>query len=270
MRASIAIAALLLGSASPAAAWDVGLNENNDCYAWNAFDGPGTTMLTVVGGDPSGPLLMSVANENWSIGVGDKVDLVVSLDDATVPVAATGMGAGGHHGFFFQIDASFLRQFRAARMMRVNRGAIVVDELSLAGSSDAVQRLLACMFNAREVMTRDSRRQQQPFGSIPLDPFASEVPAPDRTEASPSGFISALGQWRALEDTASETPVHPAPRKLGTVQSPRPSAAPRTIGGAGPFANCAAARAAGAAPVRIGDPGYSRRLDRDGDGVGCE
>lgn len=36
------------------------------------------------------------------------------------------------------------------------------------------------------------------------------------------------------------------------------------------FANCAAARAAGAAPVRVGDPGYGRHLDRDGDGVGCE
>ena len=36
------------------------------------------------------------------------------------------------------------------------------------------------------------------------------------------------------------------------------------------YANCAAARAAGAAPVRRGDPGYARHLDRDGDGVGCE
>jgi hypothetical protein len=36
------------------------------------------------------------------------------------------------------------------------------------------------------------------------------------------------------------------------------------------YANCSAARAAGAAPVRAGDPGYSRKLDRDGDGVGCE
>lgn len=36
------------------------------------------------------------------------------------------------------------------------------------------------------------------------------------------------------------------------------------------FRNCAAARAAGAAPVRRGDPGYGRHLDRDGDGVGCE
>lgn len=38
----------------------------------------------------------------------------------------------------------------------------------------------------------------------------------------------------------------------------------------GAFANCSAARAAGAAPVRLGDPGYGRHLDRDGDGVGCE
>lgn len=41
-------------------------------------------------------------------------------------------------------------------------------------------------------------------------------------------------------------------------------------GGGGAFANCTAARAAGAAPVRAGDPGYGRHLDRDGDGVGCE
>lgn len=36
------------------------------------------------------------------------------------------------------------------------------------------------------------------------------------------------------------------------------------------YQNCDAARAAGAAPVRAGDPGYARHLDRDGDGVGCE
>jgi hypothetical protein len=36
------------------------------------------------------------------------------------------------------------------------------------------------------------------------------------------------------------------------------------------FSNCAAARAAGAAPVRAGDPGYGRHLARDGDGLACE
>lgn len=38
----------------------------------------------------------------------------------------------------------------------------------------------------------------------------------------------------------------------------------------GAFRNCTAARAAGAAPVRQGDPGYGPHLDRDKDGVGCE
>ena len=36
------------------------------------------------------------------------------------------------------------------------------------------------------------------------------------------------------------------------------------------YADCAAARAAGAAPVRRGEPGYGPHLDRDNDGVGCE
>lgn len=36
------------------------------------------------------------------------------------------------------------------------------------------------------------------------------------------------------------------------------------------YANCDAARAAGAAPVRRGDPGYRAGLDRDDDGIGCE
>jgi hypothetical protein len=52
--------------------------------------------------------------------------------------------------------------------------------------------------------------------------------------------------------------------------SPRSPDRPKRILGVVYFANCNAARAAGAAPVRAGDPGYARHLDRDGDGVGCE
>jgi hypothetical protein len=38
----------------------------------------------------------------------------------------------------------------------------------------------------------------------------------------------------------------------------------------GSYRNCSETRAAGAAPVRAGDPGYGSHLDRDGDGIGCE
>lgn len=36
------------------------------------------------------------------------------------------------------------------------------------------------------------------------------------------------------------------------------------------YKNCDAVRAAGKAPLRKGDPGYSAKLDRDGNGVACE
>lgn len=36
------------------------------------------------------------------------------------------------------------------------------------------------------------------------------------------------------------------------------------------YANCTAARAAGATPLYSGDPGYRSKLDRDGDGIACE
>lgn len=36
------------------------------------------------------------------------------------------------------------------------------------------------------------------------------------------------------------------------------------------YENCDAVRAAGAAPIYVGDPGYSIKLDRDKDGIGCE
>lgn len=66
-----------------------------------------------------------------------------------------------------------------------------------------------------------------------------------------------------------------------TVDRPGPPLQPRaqafmaspqrvTARSAGSYANCSKARAVGAAPVHAGDPGYSRRLGRDEDRVGCE
>lgn len=54
--------------------------------------------------------------------------------------------------------------------------------------------------------------------------------------------------------------------------APRPTPAPSSTTASGDvhYENCTAAREAGAAPVRRGDPGYGRHLDRDGDGTGCE
>lgn len=64
---------------------------------------------------------------------------------------------------------------------------------------------------------------------------------------------------------ASAHPSAPSP-----AAATPPSVVPAPAVPAGPYPNCAAARAAGAAPIHRGDPGYASTLDRDGDGVACE
>jgi hypothetical protein len=69
---------------------------------------------------------------------------------------------------------------------------------------------------------------------------------------------------RAGAPTRSQPPAGYQPA------APRQSFSP---GGTSPgraYTNCTKARAAGAAPVWRGDPGYGAHLDRDNDGVGCE
>ena len=58
-----------------------------------------------------------------------------------------------------------------------------------------------------------------------------------------------------------------------SLATPAPAPPPASGPGAPPsvyYEDCDAVRAAGAAPIRVGDPGYSPELDPDGDGVGCE
>lgn len=54
----------------------------------------------------------------------------------------------------------------------------------------------------------------------------------------------------------------------GPAPSPKPVRPQGLSAARDAFPNCAAARAAGAAPIRRGQPGYGPHLDRDGDA--CE
>ncbi|MDN5703049.1 MAG: excalibur calcium-binding domain-containing protein, partial [Micrococcales bacterium] len=73
--------------------------------------------------------------------------------------------------------------------------------------------------------------------------------------SSDSGSGSDQSSTRAPAESAPQPAQEPAP-------------APAAPGGA--FANCSEARAAGAAPLHRGMPGYAPRMDGDGDGVACE
>lgn len=83
----------------------------------------------------------------------------------------------------------------------------------------------------------------------------------------------AYGLWvTAAERDAMVRVLSTCPDEPLPAGDPAPSPAPQGAGvpRSEPFESCAAARAAGAAPVRVGEPGYGPHLDGDGDGIGCE
>lgn len=89
------------------------------------------------------------------------------------------------------------------------------------------------------------------------------------------GGVSALAGSRItlrVEPKATTT-VAPPPPPRTTQQAPPPAYTPPPPAPAPTevyYKNCDAARAAGAAPIYRGQPGYRAALDRDNDGIACE
>lgn len=67
--------------------------------------------------------------------------------------------------------------------------------------------------------------------------------------------------------TSGSTATLPSPSIAAPPSTPPPPPASTT---SVYYKNCDAARAAGAAPIRVGQPGYRTGLDRDGDGTACD
>ena len=141
-----------------------------------------------------------------------------------------------------------------------------------------------CEYVARQIAVKDKYE---------LWVKPAEADAMERVLGDCEGFLAIEDddQWPATgegdvvateEEPAPEPEPEPAP---APEPEPEPAPSPAPVyepapkeesndsgsgGGSAYYKNCDAARAAGAAPVHAGDPGYSRKLDRDGDGVGCE
>ncbi|MEU2347647.1 DUF1524 domain-containing protein [Modestobacter sp. NPDC049651] len=83
---------------------------------------------------------------------------------------------------------------------------------------------------------------------------------------------AAYGLWvtPAERDAIARVLTGCPDQAVPAADQPAPVPADVPAGPPTPFPDCAAAREAGAAPLHAGDPGYSRALDRDGDGTACE
>lgn len=93
------------------------------------------------------------------------------------------------------------------------------------------------------------------------------------TQAEHDALSRELSKCPAEPALTSEFTPAPAPAPAPEpTPEPQPEQAPpvEPVPASTYYENCDAVRAAGAAPISAGQPGYSRKLDRDGDGVACE
>ncbi|WP_306912617.1 excalibur calcium-binding domain-containing protein [Arthrobacter sp. B3I9] len=109
---------------------------------------------------------------------------------------------------------------------------------------------------------------------VAADKLAADKAAADKAVADKVAADKLAAEQAAAAAAAKAAPapfVAPAPAPY-VAPAPAPAPAPYVppAPAAAYYANCSAVRAAGAAPIRAGQPGYSRSLDRDGDGVACE
>ena len=89
-------------------------------------------------------------------------------------------------------------------------------------------------------------------GSADSEEAPAEEPAAEPTDDS-SGWSGWFGGGDSGSGEGSEEEATPEPEPQKEF-----------------YANCKEAKAAGAAPLYKGDPGYRSDLDRDGDGIACE
>lgn len=129
--------------------------------------------------------------------------------------------------------------FKVTAQDAVGEGVSTSSTITLTVAESAVASL---------VMTPDESPSATPEPGATPEPEVTPEPEPASEEPQEASDAPAV----------EEEPAAPAP-------APQPVRAPTQM-----YSSCAQARAAGAAPLYEGDPGYNPRLDRDKDGVACE
>ena len=102
------------------------------------------------------------------------------------------------------------------------------------------------------------------------EPTPAPAPAPNADSGNDDTDVYVAPASEPAPAPAPAPKPQPDP-ELAPAPEPEPARAPESEApGSAYYANCDAARAAGAAPLYAGAPGYSTKLDRDKDGVACE
>ena len=234
----------------------------------------GGTTSAVAAGRPSSPSLSSAGQSAPVVDVVDGDTVKASLDGKTETIRLIGLDTPETKDPASPVQCYGPEATQRAHQL-LDGKTVKVEQDSTQGARDAYGRLLAYVWLPddrmfEQVMISEGFGREYTYDR----PYRYQ---PELKAAQATAQSGGQGLWAAstcaggtARPTPTPAPPTPAPQPPPTAASaaPAPPAAP--AGGAAYFKNCTAARAAGAAPLHRGDPGYRPELDRDGDGVACE
>ncbi|MDY3665427.1 excalibur calcium-binding domain-containing protein [Schaalia hyovaginalis] len=145
---------------------------------------------------------------------------------------------------------------------------------------------VALVFGGIGALVNDDRTPPQKAPTLVDAPAsAGKAKTPVKTSSKTEDQQSARQAARRAEQRAAEEAARQAEQQAAAEaarqaeqqaaeeaarQAAQQTPAPLVSTPSAYYPNCSAARAAGVTPLYAGDPGYSRKLDRDGDGIACE
>ncbi|MEH3105308.1 MAG: hypothetical protein PGN12_15590 [Sphingomonas phyllosphaerae] len=155
-------------------AWIVAASsDQKGCFITRTYPAPRGTTLQF-GLDMDGSNRLTLLNPNWSIRAREQLRLDFQLSHSAFPRhLAIGIAPQGKRGFVTDFGATFPRSFATSAFLKVRRGDVPVEELTLDGSGAAVAELRRCVDRQRTPVAGKAAREGG--ARIPLDPFAGDV-----------------------------------------------------------------------------------------------
>lgn len=124
-------------------------------------------------------------------------------------------------------------------------------------------------FVAEQVQATKDAAEKAAEEKLAADKAAAAVAEEASAEAARVAAANAAAQQAAANEAARQAAEQAAQQQQQQAPAPQPLVEAPAPAGAH-YANCDAARAAGAAPLYVGQPGYRAGLDGDKDGIACE
>lgn len=152
--------------------WQI-IRYDDYCLMAMEYEGEGNSSLfyTLFDNDWS---MIAAVNDNWTTEDDkDYPDMAFHLGENIFDGGTTkGFSSDGKHGFWMNMDTrEFMPVLRGSGFLHIYNKDVVVDRLSLKGSSAALDSIIRCV-DGLKAKKAAAARKAAPFKDIPLNPFA--------------------------------------------------------------------------------------------------